>query len=214
MAAVLLLGLGGIYQFTSAQQSAFAKSQDELAALERSVGLKELRVRREADQRAEITQIQAETEALLDKVNLVKDRERGYARVIDLITDRVASIADLDVKEIDDDGKIVGLTVEGPDFNSVLRLVRLLEAEPGFTDVRIRTVGAQEGDVEAGGTGSGVGISDPGSSGSGGTLGGTLAAPGETQELVIFNLSLNRTPRLEAPATPEPAEDTAPESNG
>jgi hypothetical protein len=210
MAAVMLLGLGGIYQFTSAQQHALAQSQDELAALERSVGLKELRVRRAADQRAEITKIHAETEALLDKVNLVKERERGYARVIDLVTDRVASIAGLDVKEIDDDGKIVGLTVEGPDFNSVLRLVRLLEAEPGFTDVRVRTVGAHESETEGDGTGTGIGISGP----PGGDTGGILAAPGETGGLVTFNLSINRTPLLEAPVEPEASEEAATGSNG
>ncbi len=207
MAAVMLLGLGGIYQFTTAQQHALAQSQDELASLERSVGLKELRVRRAADQRAEITRIQAETEALLDKVNLVKDRERGYARVIDVITDRVASIAGLDVKEIDDDGKIVGVTIEGPDFNSVLRLVRLLEAEPGFTDVRVRTVGAQDSEEADGESGTGIGVSHLGSPDAGGTLGGVLAAPRDTPGLVTFSLSLNRTPRLEAPAAPEPQDE-------
>ena len=214
MAGVLLLLLGGLFQLTTGQQASIVNAQEELASLERNVGLKELRVRRAADQRAEITKLQIETEALLDKINLVKDRERGYSRVVDVITDHASSIAGVDVLEIDDDGKLVGLSVGGRDFNGVLRFVRLLEAEPGFTDVRIRSIGSQaprqDAEGEAGGAGVGVGQDGGGS----GLPGGHLTAPEDVEVLhsVTFSLSLTRTLRLEAPPADEQQIELLPES--
>jgi Tfp pilus assembly protein PilN len=207
MVGALVLALGGLYQMTTSQQNAIAEAKQELASVERNVGLKELRVRRAADQRAEITQLQIQTEELLDKINLVKDRERGYARVVDVVTDHAASIADVDVLEIDDDGELVEIGVGGADLPSVLRFVRLLEDEPGFTDVRIRSVGSQEENDEAAGeeTGVGVGVG----SGVGQLPGGPLAAPEDAEasgHAVTFKLSVTRTPRLEAPISEEDAE--------
>ncbi len=216
MVGVLVLGLGGIFQMSTAQQNSVVRSQDELAALERNVGLKELRVRRAADQRAEITELRIQTEDLQDKINLVKDRERGFATVVDVITDSMASIADVELLEIDDDGKVVDVSITGVDFTSVLRFVRLLEEKSGFTDVRIRTVSSRDEEIvpdeEEGGSGS-VGTSGSGG-GNGQIPGGPLAAPGdeeiETQQVVTFNLTLTRTPRLNPPAEEEQPQTEAP----
>ena len=205
MVGVLLLTLGGIFQMTAAQESSVASAKEELFSLQRNVGLKELRVRRAADQRAEITQLQIQTEDLLDKINLVKDRERGFARVVDVITDHASSIAGVDVLELDDDGKIVGLSLGGLDFTGLLRFVRLLESEPGFTDVRIRSVGSLSAAEVSEGTGSGSGAG-VGQSGGGGQLpGGPLAAPEDIalQHPVTFSLTLSRTLKLDPPPTEE-----------
>jgi hypothetical protein len=83
----------------------------------------------------------------------------------------------------------------------------LLEDEPGFTDVRIRSVGSQEENEEAAGeeTGVGVGVG----SGVGQLPGGPLAAPEDAEgsgHTVTFKLSVTRTPRLEAPISEEDAE--------
>ncbi len=198
MVGVLLLGLGGLFQLTASQQNSVVSAQEELESLERSVGLKELRVRRAADQRSEISLLQQQTEALLEKLDLVKDRERGFATVIDVITDHAATLAGVEVTQIDDDGTIVDLSVGGEDFGSVLRFVKLLEGEPGFTDVRIQSVGSSEEDE-----GSGV-EAPPGSvggSGVGGQTGGQLASPEEAvnDHPVTFSISLTRTVRLLPP---------------
>lgn len=205
MVGVLMLTLGGVFQITSAQEKSVANAEEELASVQRNVGLKELRVRRAADQRAEISQLQIETEALLDKINLVKDRERGFARVVDIVTDHAASIIEVDLLELDDDGVLVGLSVGGQDVTSMLRFVRLLESEPGFTDVRIRSVGSQEASESEEGTGSipGTGVGQPG--GGSQLPGGVLAAPeeSEVQHPITFNITLNRTQRLEPPSPDE-----------
>ena len=205
MVGVLLLTLGGIFQISSTQETSVANAKEELASVQRNVGLKELRVRRAADQRAEITQLQIETEALLDKINLVKDRERGFARVVDVVTDHAASIIEVDLLELDDDGALVSLSVGGQDFSSMLRFVRLLESEPGFTDVRIRSVGTQVVSESNEGTGSlpGTGVGQP--DGGGQLPGGVLAAPevSEVQQPITFNISMNRTQRLDPPPSEE-----------
>lgn len=200
MAAVMLLTIGGAYQMDVAQDKSIERAVEELSTLERNVGLKELRVRRAADQRAEITQLQIETEALLDKINLVKNRERGFAKVVDVITDHSASLADVEVLQIDDDGKLVSLTIGGAEFSGVLRFVRLLEAEPGFTDVQIRSVASREVDEDAEREG-GSGNIGTGSGGSGQPPGGPLAAPEELEAglPITFSVTLNRTLQLNAP---------------
>lgn len=184
MVAVLVLGLGAMFQLSTSQQSAVVRAQDELESLERSVGLKELRVRQAADQRAEISLLQQETEELLAKLDLVKDRDRGFSDVIDVITDTAALVAGVDVLQIDDDGTLVDISVGGEDFQGVLRFVQLLEDEPGFTDVRIETVGADSDDDEE--------VSGPG---------GPLASPEEAAQdyPINFTLNLTRTPRLLPP---------------
>lgn len=195
MVGVLTLGLAGMFQLNASQQNSVVRAQDELESLERSVGLKDLRVRRAADQRAEISLLEEQTVALQDKIDLVKDRDRGFATVVDVITDHAASIAGVEVLEIDDDGTLVDVTVGGEDFNSLLRFVKLLEAEEGFIDVRIESIGANQEDPEGeGGTG--------GLGGVGQLPGGGITSPEEAvqQHNVTFNLKLIRTERLLPPS--------------
>ena len=77
---------------------------------------------------------------------------------------------------------LVNLSVGGEDFEGVLRFVQLLEDEPGFTDVRIETVGSQDDEDDGG-------VGDP------------LASPEEVVQdyPVNFTLTLIRTERLLPP---------------
>lgn len=200
MAAMMVIGVGGVFQLTTSQENSVASAKEELTVLERNVGLKELRKNRATEQRAEITQLQVETEALLDKIDLVKNRERGFARVIDVITDHSATLADVDVQQIDDDGSLVSLTIGGAEFSGILRFVKLLEAEQGFSDVQVRSVSSRDPEIDDPGEGTSGSIGTGGSGGSGQFPGGPLAAPeDEAPDLpVTFTVTLNRTPQLEA----------------
>lgn len=195
MAVVMLIGFLGLVQLTSVQENSVARANEELTLLERNVGLKELRNARTAEIKTETLQLRVETEQLLEKIDLVKNRERGFAKVVDRVIDHAVSLTNVELLQIDDDGELVSLTVAGADFNDVLRYVRRLEAEPGFLDVQIRSVSSREAEepVEGGDPSGNIGTG-----GSGGS-GGPLAAPGDAnpQLPVTFIVTLNRTPRLE-----------------
>ncbi len=185
MAVVLAAVVGVTAQLSLSEEGKVARAEDQLGTLDRQVGLKDLRKARAEEQSAEIARLRTEREVLLEKISLVKDREGGFARVVDVVTDHAASLADVDVLQIDDDGSLVSLTIGGIEFNGVLRYVKLLEAEPGFSDVHIRSVSAREDEEEDEGEGEGSG-------GSGGSGIGIPDEP-EINHPITFTITMNRT---------------------
>ncbi len=136
--------IGVAQQLTSGEKNNVVTAKEELANVKRSVGLKDLRIAQAQQQRAEIDRLVFETEALRQKVDLVKDRDRGFAKVVDVITDHVASIADIELHQIDDDGTLVSLVIGGSDGDEVIKFVRRLEGESSFSNVQIRSVSIRE----------------------------------------------------------------------
>jgi Tfp pilus assembly protein PilN len=209
LVGVLMLGMGGLFQLVNIQENSVAQAQEQLVELERSNGLKRLRVNRAVEQRAEITRLQDQTEALIAKIDQVRDRERGFARVINLLRAETAVVAGVNILQIDDDGKQLSVALSASDYNSILEYVRRLEAQPGFTSVKVRTVTMQQTVTEDGTAGeTGGAVSDPFNPLTPG--GPVMAAPGEagegeaTASAVTVTLRIERTPQLEPPVTPTP----------
>jgi hypothetical protein len=188
--AILLAGVGGAFQLGTSERSNVTSARDELASLRRQANQRDLSTRKATERRAEVDALVAQANELLDKLELLGDRDRGFAETISVLADTADRYSGLTLLEIDDDGSSLGVSIGADDFTSLLSFVKDLERQEGFLDLQIRTVGAQQAAGEEGG----------------------VAAPQDAGEVeqtgppITVNLKIERTPQLEPLETAEAAQ--------
>lgn len=145
-AASLILGLGTAWDMVGSQRDDLDATRRTLAVVDGRLDQRALELRSATRIRTSLDAVREQAETVLAVSEVIKDRDRGFASVLDTVASvRPAGIA---LHEVDDDGALVTIRVSAANYDQLLDYARTLAAQPMALDLRITSMGGGSGAAE------------------------------------------------------------------
>jgi len=150
-AALLILGLGGLYSAVTDRMAAVQEQQHVADVLEQRVRARAAELRSVAHAQAGIEDVSAQAQTALRTANAIRYLDQGFATTLtEVMGHRVDGLV---LHEVDDDGGLVTVQAAAAAYEAILDYVRALENSGAFDAVAIRTIGNAHSGAAPPGTG-------------------------------------------------------------